>query len=330
MSRIVRAVVFGLLVFLLIRMVDLRELGRILPRVDPVLVAFAFLAAVGDITVVGLKWNILLRAFRVQVRVVRPVLAYYTGRIFTLVAPSTMGIDAYKAYFLSRTGAPLVPVVSSIFVERFVGMLSSIAFITLFLPFATRRLSLEPAELWIGGGWVVFIGLWVGLAWALRSTGRLPKQVALPGVPGGVNRKLSAFVVGLTELQSNGHGVLVYFGVSTLEKLFYGSVVYLSARSVGVDVGYLELVSLTPIVSLLERLPISFAALGLREGLFVGLFALFGVEATEAVAVALVMRMAEIGLLLFSLAAWFLLGGASISTREIRAVQERLVALRRG
>ena len=329
-SLLLRVVIFAAILFVLIRTVDFRELLRILPTVDPGLLAFTFLAALTDITVVGLKWNILLRAFQVRVPVSRPVIAYYTGRIFTLVAPSTVGVDAYKTYFLAREGAPVVPVVSSIFVERFVGMMSSVAFICLALPFAARRLGLAPVELWAAGGWGVLLLLWVALVWALRAAHRLPAEARIPRVPAPVNRKLKAFLVGLRELRSNGRPVLVYFAVSTLEKVFYGSVVWLSARCVGFDLPYLELISLTPLVSLLERLPISFAALGLREGLFVGLLDLFGVAPTQAVAVALVMRAAEVGLLLFSLAAWFLGGGATLSTAEIRSMQDRLTALRRG
>lgn len=329
-SVIVRVVIFAAILFLLVRAVDFGELLRILPTVHPGVLVLTFAAALGDITLVGWKWNILLRAFQVNVRAFRPILANYTGRIFTLVAPSTVGVDAYKTYFLVREGAPVVPVVSSIFVERFVGMMSSVAFIALAMPFAARRLGLSPVELWAVAGWAGFLVLWIALIWSLRVAHRLPGDAAVPRIPDAVNRKLQAFLVGLRELRSNQGAVLLYFAVSTLEKLFYGTVVWLSALCVGIDLPYWELISLTPLVSLLERLPISFAALGLREGLFVGLFDLFGIDPTQAVAIALVMRAAEVGLLVFSLAAWFLGGGAALSSAEIRAMQDRLVALRRG
>jgi uncharacterized protein (TIRG00374 family) len=321
---------FAVILVLLLRMIDLGELRRLLPRISLFFFACATVVALLDMMVMGLKWNVLLRAFQVRVAWHKPVLAYFTGRFITLFTPSTVGIDAYKSYFLKREGCPLVPVISSIFVERFVGMLSSFAIIALLMPFTVEPLHLEPRAAWMAGGWAVLAALWAGLALSLSQVHRFGGERFVSRLPRVLRKRVRAFLVGISGLRENRSHVLYYFAISTVEKIFYGAVVYCCTRAVGFDLDFFPLISLTPVVALLERLPISFSSIGIREGLFVALLNLFGADATRAVAIALVMRVAEVLLLLLSLLLWFLLESGGTSGQEMKRIQERLLTLGRG
>jgi len=95
--------------------------------------------------------------------------------------------------------------------------------------------------------------------------------------------------------------------LSTVEKISYGSAIYFSGLALGLsDVSYLFFIATTPLLALLERLPISISAIGIREGLFVILFAPFYHDATQAISVALVMRASEITQIILLAGVWLI------------------------
>ena len=88
---------------------------------------------------------------------------------------------------------------------------------------------------------------------------------------------------------------MVYYFASITEKLFYGTAIFLSARAVNIEsVDYSYIIGATPLLALLERIPISFAAIGVREGLFVALFKPYFSDPAIPISIALVLRAVEI------------------------------------
>ncbi len=63
---------------------------------------------------------------------------------------------------------------------------------------------------------------------------------------------------------------------------------YVIALSLGFDIPLLYFFVFIPLITIISALPLTFAGLGVREGSFVGLFALAGVPAEQAIAVSLV------------------------------------------
>jgi uncharacterized membrane protein YbhN (UPF0104 family) len=81
----------------------------------------------------------------------------------------------------------------------------------------------------------------------------------------------------------NHRGTLIkVFGLSVVEQMapILGHAILVLA--LGIDVSMWALVAIIPIIVLAARLPVSFDGIGVQEGLFVGLFALAGVSAAEA------------------------------------------------
>ena len=289
------ALVAAVIVVGLVYFVDAGALVDKLAGVSPALFALMFAVIVLDQAFMGAKWNILLRAFQVRVRAMVPIAAYFRGRVLSLVTPTTIGTDAYKAYHLKKQGAPLVPVVSSIFVERALGLLSSLSIICLSLPFTAPYLGLSETTWIVAGSWVLFLAIWVLAVVLISNAERISGARIWQRLPGRARRGVHGFFEALHSLGGQRRAVVVYFLVSNVEKLAYGSVIYLSARSLGLDqVGVAHCLFLTPIVALLERIPISISAIGVREGLYVALLHPYGISATTAVSVALVVRAGEL------------------------------------
>ena len=110
----------------------------------------------------------------------------------------------------------------------------------------------------------------------------------------------------------------MYFALSIAEKTAYGLCVYFSARALGLtEPGPLLIIAIAPIVALLERLPVSMSGIGIREGLFVILFAPFYDDITIPITISLVFRAAQMTQILIFLMTWFIGGKPQAMEKEL-------------
>ena len=83
------------------------------------------------------------------------------------------------------------------------------------------------------------------------------------------------------------------------------------------------IVAVAPIVALLERLPISVSAIGVREGLIILLFSPFYDDITIPLTVSLILRAAEVVQILFFLLTWFVGRSPRIIKDELDLVESK-------
>jgi len=263
------------------------------------------IVVVADQAFMGAKWNFLLNIFKIDVPFRVPVLAYLRGRIFMFVAPSSLGLDAYKLYCVKKYHNKSAPIISSIIIERSFGILSSLAIVLLLLPFSIHLLDFPFKDYIILISITGFIFLCL-LLHLIQTYAGLALKFRLPKFfPSKIHSLLKAFVTNIAKLKHGRTQVWIYFILSIFEKTAYGMAVYFSARTLGLtEPGLLLIISIAPIVALLERLPVSVSAIGVREGLFVILFAPFYDDVTIPIAISLVLRAAEIIQILVFLLIW--------------------------
>jgi len=287
--------------------VDIGRTIELMKQISPTFFGLAVLFAILDQVMMGFKWNILLRIFGVIVPNHIPILAYLRGKTFEILAPSTLGIDAYKVYALkARSGAKADIIVSSVVLERFFGALSSLVVIGLLFWFAIEPFDLsfrfELSILALVG--TLSIILFVGLL--LNQAGRASQFTAWSKLPIKVQEVLTKVVSNLHAVETARSKIYQYLVLSSVEKLSYGIVICCSALAVGgIDgVDYLFILAATPLMALLERLPISFAAIGVREGFFMLLFAPFTEDTSAVLGVALTVRACEMTMLTLLSLTW--------------------------
>ena len=287
--------VVAITVAALVWFVDLGEMGRLLAAASPVLVAACTATAILDLIVVGAKWNLVLRAFDVHVPWTTAIAAYFRGQVFALFIPSILGTDAYRVYHLRRRGAPVVPTVSAVIVERVLGALSSLTAVCFLLPFALRGLDVAHQQLWSLGALALGALLVAALWFCFPFASGLERMRLVRLLPGKVQKIAREFLHVLGRSRGQRPRLMRYFAISNAEKVLYGTCVFWAARAVGLQqVEFAYCIAAVPLIALLERLPISVAALGVREGLFVALLHPYSVDVNEAIAVALVVRFADL------------------------------------
>ncbi len=274
-------------------LVSLAVLGAIVAKIDfqevlPVLAEMhwlPFVAALalflGGALVRAYRWGALVWAQGVHVSWGRLASLYYVGIFFSQILPTGMGGDAVRMYELSRDDHRAAPAISSVLVDRFLGLLVLFAMALLALlggyELVTPGERLLIAALFVAS--VVAAGLVLQRTW-LESWGRRF----------GAGRLLRRFKI-LDELYRSLH----VYGRSALLRATIASVAwnlilvlgyYLLGQAVGADLELWYYFLLVPIISVFLMLP-SLGGLGVREGVTLLVFTQMGVEEPRAMALGL-------------------------------------------
>lgn len=298
---LLRVVVPVVLIALLLRSVDLAEIGRLLARLDPLW----FFGAVGvmaadRLLMIG-KWYPLLSAQVPGVSLGTAFRAYLATSFTSIVLPASVGSDLFRALALGRGSGVVVEVAASIVVERLLGF------------FATGVVCLGSLVVAMRAGIAVdFLLPWALAAIAVALAALLLPLVVRPPRPAVGSaatdspRGWRARVVRLVQRFADAHAryrnhpllMTVVGALSVVEQMFPIVVLWCLARGLGSSITAEMLWVAVPLTLFVSRLPIAIWSLGVVEVSLVYLLGLFGVPATEALAVALGGRAVEmIGLL---------------------------------
>lgn len=261
--------------------VDLGQLGRALVGADPAALFMAFLIYQAGILVRSYRWQVLLEAQGAAVPLPRLVGLYYVGTFFSNFLPTGLGGDLVKMYEL-RAQADGTRAVSTVLVDRAMGLLVLFALAAAALPFSARLV--PPAV--VGSLVALIVGSVLGV-WLFLNRRLIEGLAARSGLFARLlaDRRVAS-------LYASFHGYSrAAIAWSALASLVFNALliaVYLCiARAVGVQVGVGQLLVFVPILSSLLLLPLSISGTGVREGGYVLLFGLAGVAPAEAVAMSL-------------------------------------------
>ncbi len=299
--------VSAILLALILRQVHWNEVWDALRRIDLFWLAVAWGLFLLGVVVRAVRWRVLLDALGVH-RPLRELTSwYFVGSFFNVILPTGFGGDAVRAAELSQdTGRP-GPVINSVLVDRYLGIMVLLAMglIAGILRPGTASLGIFSftAVLFIGGllvAWLLRRSWWARLAGHQNLLGKIVRFLRLPALAeaiapydrGSLGRALAASLV--FNLLQVGWNVAIGWGLGL---------------RLPVSV-YFVFVPLTAMVLLLP----AFGGLGVREMSYVGLFGSVGVP--QAIALAL-----SLGIYIITVATG-LVGGAVYLVGGIRRARE--------
>jgi uncharacterized protein (TIRG00374 family) len=266
---------------LILRRVELDEVLQLLRGMDWVPFLCALLLMLSGSLVRAYRWGALVWALGVHASWWRLVGLYFVGAFFSLFLPTGVGGDAVKIYELSRGDSQAAAAISSVFVDRFLG---------LFVLFAMALLALAGSHELVTPQEQVLIALVFAISLLAAALVLQRTWIEAWGRRLGLNRALGRIKL-LRELYESLH----LYGTSALLRATAASVVwnlvlilgyYLLGLAVGIDLSLKYFFLFVPIISVMLMLP-SLGGLGVREGATVLLFQQVGVAESSALALAL-------------------------------------------
>jgi len=298
-STVWRVLVSAGLLAVLAHSLDLRPLRDVLPRFQPAyyLLALAMMAAY-----VGLQaWilTLLLRRQAQEVRVGAIARLQVISAFFGVFLPGGIGSDVILCYQLCRPSAAKENPLSAVVFSRVAGLVAMvlIAFVASFSP----RCPIPGLSLVLG----------LLLAAGLAAFGLLSRDASVRGAGrllGFLRRHRATAVLYRTvaALARVGRDRRIWIQIGplfVLVGLFRVFMDYVVARAIGIQLPALYFLVFAPLVTLATVVPLTIAGLGIREGTYVGLFALVGLPGAEAF---------TMSLLSFSLSLWVCAVGAAL------------------
>lgn len=268
----------GLLAFLLTR-IDLNQLLQDIQQMNPAwfLVALTFQAAAIFSSI--LRWNVLLIGQGIRVPMSHLIGTFLVGRFFGTFLPSTLGLDAYRAYDIARHAQATIDSVTVILVEKIIGFFALSLLIVVTVPAGISILPLEalvPLFLIfcvpVTVAFVLLIQPGV-IVWFLNR--RIPGASKIESRLQQIAQAVSAY-----QRQKRLLAVAVFFGL--LVHLFTTLVYYFTALAVNAPVQFTDILFVGPLmIAATVGLP-TVGGEGARELTFVGLLGQIGVPESQA------------------------------------------------
>lgn len=265
--------------------VEPSKIWSILKGADPLfLIPAIFLIAIVGKIVSAKKLQILLEAKGEEISFLTVLRYYYVGTYFNIFLPTTVGGDVIKAYKISGRIKNEEEAYSSVFMERFAGLIAVIT-----LASASSLLYFETiptaAIIAIFGVFIPAI-LLIFIFIIKKSAVERLKPVFSPLLRifefFSLREKLRRIYKSVNEYKRHRKGTSYALGLSFLFHTILILSNFLFSRAVGMQVSLHYFFVFIPVCAVLLFLPISIKGFGVREVLYVYFFTKVGSSSSQA------------------------------------------------
>ena len=265
---------------------DWHSVVGVLREVDPAWVTRAAALALLDRIVLTYRWDLLLVVRGLCLRFSRLFRLQMAANFLGSFMPSSLGVDAIRIAALVRAGHPATEVVATTLVDRASMVLATFAFgsIMIVLLAGTRL----PGDV----AWLVLATTGAGalacLAFFHPRVRTWTAAALLPKLPAGIRDRV-AEVGRATLAYRHEPRRLLWVGMVTV-LLFVIRLGFAKAVTMacGVDVAFLDLALVIPILWIVVMIPITVGGIGLQEAGYVTLMGLLGISPAVAVSMSVI------------------------------------------
>lgn len=291
-GHLFRVVSSAVLFYFALRQVDWDGVHSIFRNIDPLWLLLHLLVLGFERFFYSYKWRILLTVKGVGVSIWKLLVITLIGKFWGTFLPSSIGVDIVRGYYLYRERASGAVIASSLLFDKVMGLFSLLLLGTVgLLGYGTRINEVNVGQVFVGlliaGALVVYL---LQTRWlSRRIENDLPRFLG-ERVSGIIIKVYHAFVA-----YRDFPFVVVYsFVLSILLQFIRIVAVYTMARALDIEIPLVYYLVLVPLSMILIMLPLSVGGFGLREGVFVGLFALAGMSKVDAFALGFATSLTDI------------------------------------
>ena len=258
----------------------------------------------GCLLVCTLRWQLILIAQELKIHYGRVVSIFFVGHFFNAFIFGSTGGDVVKAYYVAtETDSRRTEAVSTVFIDRIIGLIALlilVGIVTLlrlryFLSYPETRIAMFfnlGVLVCLAGGLVLVFSHNILDRWTYFR--KLRERTSLGDI---LARIYDAFHICLRHPRL----LMQTLAISIVNHLFMVLSGYFLGRALGFPLGYLDYLTVIPIITLVSAIPITPAGIGTRETAAMFLLATMGISEARAV---------TFSLLIFAVTTvWSLFGG---------------------
>ncbi len=234
----------------------------------------------------GYRWQILLAAQDIKISLKTLIASLFVGQFFNSFLPTTIGGDAIRAYDTAVASKESAKSVTTVFMDRFIGVLALVLLAVLALPIAL--LMGEDVSYFLIPVLSVFLFCVIGLVIVLNNSlvmmfANMLRKMKLTRIADQVEKVYRS----IQEMRGDTRTLWIAFVVSLLLQVNVVIFHYLISLSLNLDVPIIYYFIIVPVALTILIAPFSINGIGLREGVFVFLLAGLGVPSSDAIALSL-------------------------------------------
>lgn len=295
MKTIFRLLISAILVGALLVTVDLGEVIRLFGRANLSLFLIACLWAFIDRFIMIYRWALLLDTHEAKVSLYRIGQIHFMSSFLGNFIPFSMAPDVLRAYSVSKHTGNFIQPFSSTMIDRLLGLLSlsMIAFVALLGSMIFNPSLIGPSVYYSIIGGVLVLGISLLLMCNRALVDKLLSLFRWTG-RSKVFSKIMEVYTSCLAYKSHKDTVFKVFGLSFICQIGAILMTYVIALALHVDVAIINFFLFVPIISFVNNLPASFNGVGVYEAGTVYLFSVAGVSMPEALAMALLSRLATL------------------------------------
>ena len=272
---------FSLIVLIVLKKASLRDIGDSLKEASLWWICLSFSLHSFGLLISAIRWQILIKAQGDQATLGYLAKSYLVGNFFNLFLPTRFGGDVVRVWDGSKSSKSLLKSTAIVLVERLTGIIVLLCFalgVSLFRLDMARELPVIWISLAVG-----LLGLAAILSFFLPFSARLIGLLPEKGTIGRIKHKVIEF----------REVVLVYRDKKTalFKALFWALLLqvnvilhyYFVGKALSLNIPFFDYFIFIPIVLLILTIPVTINGLGLREFLYISVFALYGIASSGAV-----------------------------------------------
>ncbi len=232
------------------------------------------------------KWNLLLKVRKVSIKFGRLFLINSIGTFLGLFLPSSVGTDVVRSYYLVKNNDEKSVSISSVFVDRVLGLFALLILGLVAVFFADDILAEYNIKLYVillcfatAFSFFLFQKQWVVIYLKKMQNFTKYKKYLEYGI------KLHSSIL---EYKKYPKTIWFSFFITLLVQVTRVLTYYFIALAFGIDVSLVYYFLFVPLIMIVIMLPISIGGLGLREGAFVAFFTLTGMSVEDAVIISFI------------------------------------------
>ncbi|HEY3231214.1 MAG TPA: lysylphosphatidylglycerol synthase transmembrane domain-containing protein [Roseiflexaceae bacterium] len=315
-KTIVRVVLTTLLIAWVASKVDFQQVGALIRTAHVGWLVLGFFVHLIGMGCAALRWQMLLRGMGIRQSFLRLARLILVGSFFNMFLPSSIGGDITKMVMLSSDPAQREIAVSSVLMDRVVGM-AVVIIVGLGAALALPVVRTDPRVM---TALLIICAVFAAVMAMLFNRRLLALLSRL--LPGGVRARLSApasrIYDALAMLRRHPGALLGSVGASLLLQITVCCSVYMAGHAFGIETEPLAYFALVPIGLAITALPISINGLGVQDNAFVLLFAIVGVTAAPALSLSLYVHLMR--------NSFGLIGGALFALSNGRSARQPSIA----
>ena len=278
--------IVGIFLFAYILMnIDIHRTLEIVSKANLSLIALALLTMATTVTMKSMKWKALVEIYSRGFPLKSALKAWLMGFSLSMVTPARVG-DVSRAYYIKQRigfGKGLATVIIDRVIDIGILFCLAISGLAIFMSFFFEQsgILLIISALFMLFVLAVYASTKKGFVRFLLKP--LFKRFVPEGRKSDLNEGFHEFYRGLSHMRKSRRSLLlavaIGFSAWLMNVIFY----YLLCLSIGIDTSYLFLLSVMPIVALLDTLPISFSGLGTRDAALILFFSFAAIGKEYAV-----------------------------------------------